>query len=428
MRIEASQIEAAVSGLDEPMGLVMGRSLGGDRVLQPLGGGRGLWPFSELSAPALLLGASNAGKTETIKRFLYEVATKTDWPISLMDAKGDERLAEWFFDLARDTNRGPRLFPNEPFDGWRGDWKAIVNRLMQVIAYSETGDGAFYRYVAMTILQTVCGDADDPPRSGQELLTRLSNASRSTAFTDELVTGVELRYKSFFRQIGTALDGDWAWEDTDAAYFMVGSLGAEQYSAAAAAYLFADFGHYFTKRKPRDQRCALAVDEFAAIARTSDVAMLVEQARGFGAFLLLAPQTISGLGSPEQQSRIIGSVDMLICHRTKEPGRIAELTGEREVAKVNQAYEDGQRTGRGHVQVESDIRLRPAQLQGLRAGEAWFIRNSEAQKVAVDAVDALKGPVELPAEQDLEYPVEEKEVDDADAERLPGEPMEGRER
>jgi hypothetical protein len=383
--------------------------------------GQVVWSFDQLRQPALVLGASGKGKTETTMRILYEVAAKTDMPVYFLDAKGDRETAERFVGLMEATGRRVRVFPNERFDGWRGDWKAIVNRLLQAIVYMEVGPAAYYRDIAKTVLQTACRMGGEPPRSSRELLERLSLDSlakeasgiASSALTEESVAQVRMRYEAFFGQLGTALDGDWAWEDAEAAYFLLDSVGTSEDAASTAAYAFADFGHYFKDRKPREQKCVLAVDEFSAIARTSDVAMRLEQARGYNAFLLLAPQTVSGMGSFEQQSRILGSVDMLICHGTKEPGRIAELAGERKVPVLTQHVEQGRFAGESHLRLEDLPRLRADRIRELQPGEAWLIRDNKAMKVAIERPPEASG--ELPEAEEAEAPLEPKKLSERSA-------------
>lgn len=144
----------------------------------------------------------------------------------------------------------------------------------------------------------------------------------------------------------------------------------------------------------------LAVDEFSAIARTSDVAVRLEQARGYNAFLLLAPQTVSGMGSPEQQSRILGSVDMLICHGTKEPDRITELAGERKVPVLTQRYEGRCHTGEGQMRLEDRPRLQADRIRELQPGDAWLIRDNKAMKVTIERPPEASG--KLPEAEETE--------------------------
>lgn len=431
MRIYAKRSEKCGSGRDELDGVVLGRRRQGDQVL-PVSNGQVVWSFDQLRQPALVLGASGKGKTETMLRILHEVASKTDMPVYFLDAKGDRETAERFVGLMEAAGRRTRVFPNEPFDGWRGDWKAIVNRLLHVIPYGTKEGAAFFRDIAKATLQTACRMGDDPPRSSQELLERLSieslagkaNGAASVLLSDELIAQVRIRYEAFFAQLGTVLDGDWGWEDTEAAYFLLDSVGAEEDAMSVASFAFADFGHYFKneKRKPREQKCMLAVDEFSAISRRSNVAMRLEQARGYNVFLLLAPQTVSGMGLEEQQSRILGSVDMLICHGSKEPERIAELAGERKIPAVTQLYEERRWTGEGQLRMENRARLQPDRIRELQPGEAWLIRDNKAMKV--DIARAPQTPsVDLPEQEETEVPIKMKSVTANSTELFSGMPL-----
>jgi hypothetical protein len=415
MRIYAKRKEQFDLGPDKRNGVVLGQRLGGDRVL-PAKDGQVIWGFDELRQPALVLGASGKGKTETLMQILYEVAVKTDRKIFYLDAKGDCETAERFVALMKKTGRRTRVFPNEPFDGWRGDWKAVVDRLLQVIAYEDTGPAAYYRDIAKTVLQTACQVDGVPPRSSRELLSRLSmnllavksGGRVSAVLSEDLVSQIRMRYEAFFGQLGESLNGNWAWEDADAAYFLLDSVGREEDTTSTAAYAFADFAHYFKSRKPREQGCVLAVDEFSAVARTSDVASRLEQARGYNAFLLLAPQTVAGMGFPEQQSRILGSVDMVICHGMKEPGRIADLAGERPALELLQHYEAHRRTGEGQMRLEDRPRLTSDRLRELGPGEVWLIRNNRAMKVKV-----ARPPeefLELPERERVEVPFDPRQL------------------
>ena len=169
---------------------------------------------------AVILGASGSGKTETSMRIAHEVASKSEAQVFYLDAKGDRGSAERFCALMGAAGRAVRVFPNEPFDAWRGDWHGIANRLLEVIQFASEGPAAYYRDIAKTALQLACNHPDGPPRSSAELLARLDyelllNAhGPSTAVLSlprDKVSQVRLRYQAFFGQLGRALDGDWSW-------------------------------------------------------------------------------------------------------------------------------------------------------------------------------------------------------------------------
>jgi hypothetical protein len=397
---------------------VLGRRLAGERAL-PLGaGGSLLWPFADMRRHAVILGASGAGKTETSMRIAYELACKSDAQVFYLDAKGDRGSAERFTALMREAGRSVRVFPNEPFDAWRGDWRGIANRLLEVIQFATDGPAAYYRDIAKTALQLACNHPDGPPRSSAELLARLDyelllNAhgpsSAVLSLPRDKVSQVRLRYQAFFGQLGAALDGSWSWEDADAAYFLLDSVALGEDTAGAACLLFADFAHYFSQRKERERRCLLFVDEFSAIASSSDVAMKVEQARSFNAGMVLVPQTPSGMGPRIQRDRILGSVETVIVHALNDPGLLAELGGMKWVMELTHRYEDGVYARQGHARQERRLKVDPDEIRRLPTGSAWVIRRGRAAKVAIERAPGAER-VALPEPQALDRSLERVEV------------------
>jgi hypothetical protein len=384
----------------------------------PLGpGGAVLWPFADMRRHALILGASGSGKTETSLRIAYEVARNSPATVHYLDAKGDRANAERFVALMAAAGREARVYPNEPFDAWRGDWRAIANRLLEVIQFAESGPAAYYRDIAKTALQLACNHPDGPPRSSAELLRRLDYerlldahgpSSGVLALPRERVSQVRLRYQAFFGQLGGSLDGDWAWEDASASYLLLDSVALGEDSAGAACLLFADFAHYFALRKPREQRCMLFADEFAAIAGASDLAIKVEQARGFNAALVLVPQTASGIGPAVQQERILGSVETLILHAVNEPQGLAELAGTKQVMELTHRYEDGIYARQGHARREPRAKIDPDDVRTLPCGSAWLIRRGRALKLAVERAPEIEAA--LPEAVPIDPPLRRAEV------------------
>ena len=400
-----------------PEGVVLGRRVGGGTAM-PIGRSGVVWPFEQMRRHAVILGGSGSGKTETSMRTAYELASKTDAQIVYLDAKGDRGSAERFVSLMGEAGRKVRVFPNEPFDAWRGDWRAISNRLLEVIEFASEGPAAYYRDIAKTALQLACNHPDGPPRSSSELLYRLdyeglfnahgpSSAVRS--LPKDNVGQVRLRYQAFFGQLGCALDGDWSWEDTDTAYLLLDSVALGEDCRGAACLFFADFAHYFTQRKPRERFSTMIVDEFSAIASSSDLALKVEQARSFNTGLVLVPQTPSGMGGPTQRERILGSVETVIAHAFNEPEEIAGLAGTKRVMELSQRYGEGLVEHEGFARQANRPTVDPDDIRSLQTGTAWVIRRGRAVKVAVRKAPQLGG-IDLPAAVSLDRPLRPVEV------------------
>ena len=402
-----------------PAGAVLGRRLAGEGAL-PLGeGGSAIWPFADMRRHAVILGASGSGKTETALRIAYEVATKSTAAVHYLDAKGDRETAGRFVALMAAAGRRTRVFPNEPFDAWRGDWRAIANRLLEVIQFASEGPAAYYRDIAKGALQLACNHPEGPPRSSAELLLRLDYerlldahgpSGALLALPREKLSQVRMRYQAFFGQLGLALDGDWAWEDTEASYSLLDSVALGEDTAGAACLLFADFAHYFAKRKPESEPCLLFADEFAAIAGSSDIAIKVEQARGFNAAMVLIPQTPSGMGLLTQRERILGSVETLLVHALNDPESLVELGGSKQVIDLTHRYEEGIYARQGHARRERRLKIDPDDVRRLPVGNAWVIRRGRVAKLAIERVSD-PSPTPLPACRPLDPPLQPAETD-----------------
>jgi hypothetical protein len=401
-----------------PAGVVLGRRLAGERTL-PMAGGRLVWPFEQMTRHAVLLGASGSGKTETSMRIAHQLACKSDAQVFYLDAKGDRSSAQRFVALMRDAGRSVRVFPNEPLDGWRGDWRAIANRLLEVIEFAPAGPAAYYRDIAKTTLQLVCNHPDGPPRSSRELLARLDyemllNAhgpsSAVLSLPRDRVSQVRMRYEAFFGQLGCALDGEWSWEDADAAYLLLDSVALGEDAAGTACLLFADFAHYFTTRKAKSRRCLLFADEFSAVAASSDVAMKIEQARSFNCGLVLVPQSAAGLGSATQRERILGSVETLIMHAGNRPEEIVSMAGKRRQIELSHRFGEGVAEGEGLARLGERPAVDPDRVRELAVGTAWLLRRGRATKVAVEQAPLGEGSP-LPPPQSLDPPQRRVEVE-----------------
>lgn len=365
--------------------------LGGERAL-PVDHGLVLVSPARLCRHLLVCGATGSGKTETLLRLAWTLAKATDAPVFYLDGKGDRDTAARFCGLMADAGRAARVFPNEPFDAWRGQPHEIHGRLMEVIDYTSEGPAAWYRDIAKNTLRLVCEHPDGPPRTSQQLLARMDTdtltkahhgSSALAALTSQQVRQVRLRYEAFFGQTRGTLDGHWAWEDTPAAYLLLDSLALREETAGVARMLFEDFAHYFTSRKPRDRFAVLIVDEFSALAQAGGMAARIEQARGFNTSLILAPQVVAGMGDPQQAARILGSVETVVCHRVNTPEDIIALAGTRRAVEYSAHYESEGATGEGSARIQHQYKIDPNRVRALPPGHAYIINHGRAMKVAM---------------------------------------------
>ncbi len=299
-----------------------------------------LLPISHLRRHLLICGATGSGKSETAMRLAYTLARTTDAAVFYLDGKGDRGAARRFSGLMTRANRRAKVFPHEPFDGWRGSAAQLEARLMEVIDYASEGPAAWYRDVARTAIALACQHPDGPPRSREDFLERLELRALARAhgrtgairtLSAQQISQVRLRYEAFFAQVHGLLDGDWAWEDTNAAYVMLDSLALGDQTRALARFLLEDFAAYFSRRKAAEQLCVMIVDEFSALASRGGMAQRLEQARGFQTGFVLVPQTVAGLGGEGEAARLLGSVGTIVCHQVNTPEEVTDLAGTQRV-------------------------------------------------------------------------------------------------
>ena len=140
-----------------------------------------------------LMGATGAGKSETIKRLVQEILTHTDRDIYFVDGKGDKQLAIDIRSLAYQHNRGlPPVFklgfdePGAIYDGFRGQAGDIYNRLLALTGVTEMeGDSRYYADIMRSVLQYVCKMPGGPPRNFEEVLARINKPTLVEAYRDD---------------------------------------------------------------------------------------------------------------------------------------------------------------------------------------------------------------------------------------------------
>ena len=383
---------------------MIAQRISGERAL-PVAGRMVLLSQERLCRHLLVCGATGAGKTETLLRLAWTVAKESDGLVYYLDGKGDKKTGERFSGLMADAGRTTRVFPNEPYAGWKGAPHEIHSRLMAIIDYASDGGASWYRDIAKTVLRLVCEHPDGPPRSSRQLLSRMQlpllvsahpGSTAAAALTETQVAQVRLRYEAFFGQIRGQLDGTWAWEDTTVGYVLLDSLTLSEEVGGLARFLFEDFMHFIATRKARDQFCVLIVDEFSSLAESASMAARVEKARGFLASLVLAPQVVEGMGGEVETARILGSVETVIAHRVNTPDQIVALAGTRKVPELSTRLSEDGLTRDRSVRMEQRPAIDPNKMRGLDAGMAYLINHGRAMKIKVPRTPVLSAPLPEP--------------------------------
>jgi hypothetical protein len=383
--------------VEYPPTILLGSHISGDQIAWRDRRGRVGLSADVLGQHTLVIGPSGSGKTETLFRLAYG-AVNAGYRVYYFDAKADPVVRERF--------RSTMLlgcgflfgaFPNYRFDGWRGDGHAIFNRLIELVRYSEEGDGAYYRDVAKRLLLLACTAPEGPPRSSEELLKRLTPAELrrlDPTVLDELgqreVAGVRLRYQAFFAALRGQLDGDCSFDEFESAYIGLDGLSLKEEAGSLARFLIEDFAHFAKYRKRPTDKVLLILDEFSAIAESANVVDPVERLRSLNVGVILAPQAEAGMGDERTTARITENMQTVFLHSAKRPESLAALAGTRREIQSSLQHEDGWATGLGSGRSQHVFKVDPNDVRRLGPGECFVIRKGLAERVQV--AQAPRGP------------------------------------
>jgi len=337
-------------------------------------------PPATLGLGSVLVGLPGAGKTETLLR-LAEIGLNQGMDVHVVDAKGDPATAARFAGLCAAYGITPRRFPDEAYDGWRGDPAALRNRLARIIDYTEP----YYADGARDLLAHLVDGPGGPPRSLAALLAALANADLD-GLDPAVRRGTLARYRAFAAAAAGSLDGSWAYEDTRASYLLLDGVALGDDAPRLARYLVEDFAHYAATRKPPERRALLLVDEFSAL-RLPNAAALIERLRSFGAGIVIAAQSPEGLHDDQREAdRLLGAAATIIAHRVADPDPVVTRAGTIKRAERSHQLDGPVATGAGSLRMQDAYRIDPNELRSLPPGVAWIVHGGRAAKVAVTRI------------------------------------------
>jgi hypothetical protein len=383
---------------------VIGHPQGGD--LDWIEAGWFVFPEEALREHGIISGGSGSGKTSFALRLASVARSVYGWRVYYLDAKADRDTAISFVTEMRRLGTSVRVFPQEPLDGWRGTSTAIRNRILQLLTYSES----FYKDGARLLLGLALDAPGGVPRShtafldrlDKERLEQLYHANSKRKLLEHIqaahFSGTRLRYESFFTSAQTLLDGSWSWEDTQAAYIALDSLGQQDDTQALGRFLIEDFGHFMKHRKPPHERVLLILEEFSALAEHVDVTNLFQRIRSAGGSVFVITQGDKSLGT--QTAKLIQACANLIVFQGSDPETLIQQAGTRLIPErsLHRSLEDPRPLPRGlsdhasegqrsvTLRMQERSKIHANEVQQLHKGEGFFIFKGQTQKVQVEAL------------------------------------------
>jgi hypothetical protein len=272
----------------------------------------------------IVLGLCERGIDLSLLRLATNAARRS-WKVIYFDALGSETQAATF--LAAMYRAGcprTRIFPHEPYDGWRGTPQQVLERLLQVSAFREP----YYQYITTVCLSAILDGTKIA--SMDELVRRLADLSQKRrsgwlAASPPLprflptvpladVEGPALRYGALGTLVGRSLDGTWSFEDADAAYFSFNAWSSPQRARSLAAFLLADLSGSLTERASGSNHVLLLIKRPDLLFDLQQLAALFARMEHAGGSVFVAVRSTADLGS--QAAHLLSSASTLLVHRS----------------------------------------------------------------------------------------------------------------
>lgn len=362
-----------------------------------------------LSQHLLVLGATGAGKSETLKRLAAETLATSNRDLFFVDGKGDPALGR---DMAELIYRAhgrpvPRFVlggdgPGSCYHGFCGAADAIYNRLCALVGVEEaSGDARFYADINRDLLQLICYAPPGPPRSFAELLRRLdlawlrrayagntTEAATLAALDPQHLAGLLVRLRPLAREFGPVVGAaGFVLEQSRGAVFSLRTQSVGDTARRFLHFLIEDIKDFVGKRQRRPG--LLIIDEFAAFGNHNIVALLT-MARSADLGVVLAAQDVVGLGDETTQRLILANTRTKLLMASDFPEEIGQLAGTSYQIEASIQHAEGLATGLGSARVQHAFRLDMNELARLQPGEACVIRQRHAAKVRIKAVGRLR--------------------------------------
>lgn len=413
-----------------PGELRLGVFLKGDHFPQELGiTRRAKWLTTEerlLDYHWFILGATGAGKSETLKRLIFEIATNTDRDIFLVDGKGEDELAQAVRAICYHGQRGEtpifrlgQIERGHPYNGFMGQPADIYNRLCAMVGVREAeGNAQYYADVNRDLLQLMCFAPEGPPRSFEEVRHRLNIKWLEQAWRDsddELETlaelkrsksnpleGLRLRMRPIARELAPVVRPDgFVLEQARSAIFSIRTQSVGDTAARFLQYFIEDIKDFVGKRQQKDRSAVLIIDEFGSFGNKNILALLT-QARSAHVGVVLATQDIASLGDEATTRNVLANTRTKLLMASDFPEEVAKLAGTRYQVESSIQHNEGETTGMGSARIQHAFKIDMNEAGRLQPGEGFIIRQRYAAKLRMARVEQIpNAPAEvLPQEQE----------------------------
>ena len=354
----------------------------------------------------LIIGSTGSGKSEAIKRLIYEGFVATNRNIYVVDGKGDSKFAEEIRALSAKHGRGKapiyKLGFNESgaiYDGFRGQPTDIYNRLCALIGFSEVeGNAQFYADVSRDILQLVCYASEGPPRNFEDLRERLSKRWLHRAYKDDFaeyeaieelddkhLQGLVHRIRPLVREFSASIGEDgFSLESTRCAIFSLRVQSVGDTAQRFLDFLVEDIKDFIGKRQTEPS--IFFFDEFGQFDNSTIIALL-SLARSSKLAVVLATQDMDSTKDEKTKKLILANTRTKILMASDFPEDIAILAGTIMQLESSTQVFDGDITGLGSARKQHAFKIDMNEAGQLEVGQAFLIRQRHIAKIQIRQIE-----------------------------------------
>lgn len=376
---------------------------------------------SVLDRHMFILGTTGAGKTELILRLCYEVLQNTNRNLYIVDGKGEMAFAETVASMCYQI-RGHEvpvfklghLHSGAVYNGFSGSADSIFNRLAYMVGVmnATTGEGSHYTEINKRLLQLICLSGKDgrrvladgkydAPRSFDEVISRLDYTWLKEAYANVPMAqpGIEMakaekaifdlynRLYNLTNSFGDIISPNgFTLENTRCAIFSLKTNAAGVEAKSLLDFLNSDIQDFIANRIMKPS--LMIIDEFGSFAN-ENIVNILSQSRSSQLGVCLATQTISSLGDPTVQSKVLENCNTHVMMKTMKGEILSEFAGTRMGAEMSIQLKEGLETGTQSARHQHQMRAHPQEAKELKPGEAFVINSGKAVKIKVARVEGI---------------------------------------
>lgn len=370
-----------------------------------------------LNKHLIIIGKPGSGKTQALKRIIYEAANYSNVNIFFVEGKGDLPLCTDIVNILYQAGKGriPLLTmgygdqeheTNSVYHCFKGTSLEIYNRLLALLGIDEmVGDSSYYADMYRDMLQLVCGvnkPLIDPPRCFEDLLYRTNLAWLTSTYVNDdfdnevvrdleerILKALQSRLRAYARELIPYVDDTgFALEDVKGAVFSMRGGAVGDSARRFLNVIIEDYKSYMGIRQKGP--AILVIDEFGAFDN-HNIEQLMTMGRQYETGVILGTQDVATIKDETLRQIILASAVTKVLMASDYPEEMVKLAGTKKRLEAGfEIDKEEWMTGKGTVRVQDTFVIDPNEAAKQKPGEAFIFRDRHAIQLRFDMVGEVK--------------------------------------